>query len=73
MTLRKDGDLWGRSSIGRAPALQAGGRGIVTLHFHMGTAIPGEKLQAAAEVSIEWETELVITKHDISNEVVVIK
>ena len=26
--------LWGRSSIGRAPALQAGGRGIVTLRFH---------------------------------------
>ena len=26
--------LWGRSSIGRAPALQAGGRGFDTLQLH---------------------------------------
>ena len=34
MTLRKDGDSWGSSSMGRAPALQAGGRGIVALLLH---------------------------------------
>ena len=43
------GYLWGRSSIGRAPALQAGGRGIVTLrlHFNIGSdpRRPGSGLQ----------------------------
>ena len=30
----KGSTIWGRSSIGRAPALQAGGSGIVTHRFH---------------------------------------
>ena len=27
-------DLWGCSSVGRAPALQAGGQGFESLHLH---------------------------------------
>ena len=29
-------DLWGCSSVGRAPALQAGGQGFESLHLHCG-------------------------------------
>ena len=29
-------DLWGRSSVGRAPALQAGGQEFESLHLHSG-------------------------------------
>ncbi len=29
-------DLWGYSSVGRAPALQAGGQGFESLYLHVG-------------------------------------
>ena len=29
-------DLWGYSSVGRAPALQAGGQGFESLYLHSG-------------------------------------
>ncbi len=42
--------LWGRSSIGRAPALQAGGRGFDTLRLHQvtGTQCKGSNPYAVA-------------------------
>ena len=35
--------LWGCSSVGRAPALQAGGHGFESHHLHHGTQVPTNK------------------------------
>ena len=34
--------IWGCSSAGRAPALQAGGQGFDSLHLHQATRVAGQ-------------------------------
>ena len=47
-SLRENTQIWGCSSVGRAPALQAGGHGFESHHLHQ-SAVPTAKTRGCSE------------------------
>ena len=49
--------IWGCSSVGRAPALQAGGQEFESLHLHWCLNIAAQKLRFFARVQARYKIE----------------